>query len=86
MWKLLVLGCTLTLAACAGTPGPSDPLDRIAERAVSDRSRQYTQSCPPRTGTRLRQRDCLPQHTRVYGPNGDAPLSALLLDPRIRVY
>jgi hypothetical protein len=83
MWKLLVLGCTLALGACASTP--SDPLDRIAERAVADRD--LIEACTPRTGSRLAQRSCIRHGTRVrvYGANGDAPLNALWLDPMINV-
>lgn len=80
MWKLLVLGCTLALAACATT---SDPLDRIAERATQDRPRDMTATCAPQVGSRLPRRNCLKRGVRVYAVNGNDALGAWWLDPSV---
>jgi len=81
MWKLLVLGCTLTLlAACATT---SDPLERIAERGSKDRPRELTATCAPQVGSRLPRRNCLKHGVRVYAVNGNDALGAWWLDPAV---
>jgi hypothetical protein len=81
MWKMLVLGCTLALAACATTS--DDPLQRIVERADKDRPREITAACAPQVGSRLPRRHCLKHSTRAYAVNGNDALGAWWLDPAV---